>query len=153
MSAESREALFLEEEERRRRSRAKEMEARRHARMTRRGYACFAAVMVGVFAVLFAVVGLNVSTIQKGYRLRETERSIEEERQAQEKLRAEVARLESAARIERVAEGQLGMVRPAGSLVVRLKPEGGPQDGTAAGRAGGSTLEAAVPPGGAGTAQ
>jgi cell division protein FtsL len=130
----------------RQQARKRERAALHHARLTRRGYACFIAATLGIFGLLFLALSLNISSTQKGYLLKEVQRQIEEEQRAQESLRVEVARLESSSRIERVAQDELGMVRPVGSLVVRLRASGGAGGGTASGRQPGGGLEASASP-------
>jgi cell division protein FtsL len=112
--------------------RQRERSVRHRARMTRHAYASFVMVTLALFALLFTVARLNISSAQKALKAREMQEEAEEERKAQETLKTEVARLESSARIEKVAERELGMVRAKGSLVVRLRPG---EEGAATGAA------------------
>ena len=113
---------YLREELELREARQRERAVRHRIRLTRRAYASFVMVTLALFALLFTVARLNISSAQKALRAREMQEEAEEERRVQETLKTEVARLESSARIEKVAERELGMVRASGSLVVRLRP-------------------------------
>lgn len=123
LEREERAERYRREEQERRESRSAERASRHQARLTRRIYACFVGVTLALFALLFTVARLNISSAQKALRAREVREAVEEEQKKQETLQTEVARLESAARIEKMAERELGMVRATGSLVIRQKPE------------------------------
>lgn len=144
--ASSRQARFLEEENRSRQSRREALEEKRRQRVTLRGCACLAAAGALMFGLFFLVAWLNISTTQKGYDCKRLEKGIAEERMRHEELRLEVARLESPARVERIATEQLGMVLPIRSELLRL-PAAAPEAAAADGGAGasGSLGRTAVP--------
>lgn len=118
-------ARYREEDDVRLKGRRVKVEVRQQARVTRKGYACFLAVLVTLFGLLFLVAQLNIAATQQGYRLKAVERQIEEERKEQEALKLEVARLESPARIEKIATETLKMVLPVNSELVRVPAEAG----------------------------
>lgn len=105
-------------------ARLQAQKGRRALHLKRAGYVVFFLVLVILSSLLFAVAFLNISTTQKGYQMHELDVQIQEERKAQESLRLEVARLESPARIEKVAKGNLGMVMPSKSELIRLERSG-----------------------------
>lgn len=143
-------ARYSEEDNVRLRGRRDSVEVRRQARVTRKGYASFLAVLMTLFGLLFLVAQLNIAATQRGYRLKATELQIEEEKKEQEALRLEVARLESPARIEKIATETLKMVLPVSSELVRVRME--PiQTGQADAGCGDSLGSAAAPGSGSGT--
>jgi len=83
-------------------------------------------IVLFVIALLILYVAGKVSIVRLGYGIDGLEREKKELERANRSLRIEASSLSSPARIEEIAVGRMGMIRPPKENVVTVKRKGAP---------------------------